>query len=154
MAAEDIVSESIVKLWKLMSESDIEHPQALLFTLLRNKALDYLKHEAVRKNAEKEISEGLQRELNLRIANLEACNPDEIFSIDLMSKVNQVLNSLPPKTRAVFEMSRFEGFSVKDIARNQGLSPKSVEYHITQALKKLRFELKDYLPLIVFLFEN
>jgi len=35
MAAEDIVSESIIKLWKSMSESNIEHPDALLFTKCR-----------------------------------------------------------------------------------------------------------------------
>lgn len=152
MAAEDIVSESIIKLWRSMSESDIEYPDALLFTILRNKTLDYLKHESIRKNAEKEISETLNRELTLRISNLEACDPDEIFSAELMDKIEQTLALLPPKTREIFELSRFEGFSAKVIAEKKGLSVKSVEYHITQALKKLRGELKDFLPLFVFTF--
>jgi RNA polymerase sigma-70 factor, Bacteroides expansion family 1 len=152
MAAEDIVSESIIKLWKSMSESNIEHPDALLFTILRNKTLDYLKHESIRKNAEKEMSETLNRELALRISTLEACDPDEIFSAELTNKIEEVLTLLPPKTREIFELSRFEGLSAKAIAEKKGLSVKSVEYHITQALKKLRSELKDFLPLFVFAF--
>ena len=135
-----------------MSESDIEYPDALLFTILRNKTLDYLKHESIRKDAEKEISETLNRELTLRISTLEACDPDEIFSAELMDKIEQTLTLLPPKTREIFELSRFEGFSAKVIAEKKGLSVKSVEYHITQALKKLRGELKDFLPLFVFTF--
>ena len=56
----------------------------------------------------------------------------------------------PP--RHIFEMSRFENKSVKEIAEITQLSTKSIEYHITKSLKTLRTALKDYLPLFYFLF--
>lgn len=49
-------------------------------------------------------------------------------------------------------MSRYEQMPVKEIAARMNITPKSVEYHITKALKVLRIALKDYLPLFYLLF--
>ena len=49
-------------------------------------------------------------------------------------------------------MSRYECRSVKEIAEELALSPKSVEYHVTKSLKVLRIALKEYLPIFYFLF--
>jgi RNA polymerase sigma-70 factor (ECF subfamily) len=49
-------------------------------------------------------------------------------------------------------MSRFGNQSNKEIAEALGLTVKSIEYHITKALKALRISLKDYLPLFDFFF--
>ena len=49
-------------------------------------------------------------------------------------------------------MSRFEELSNKQIACRLKLSEKSIEYHITKALKTLQKALKDYLPLCALLF--
>jgi len=152
MVAEDLVSESLVKLWKMMSEREIEYPQALLLTLLKNKALDHLRREATRQAVEEELAEAYQRELSIRISTLEACNPEDMFSKEVTEIIQHTLDSLPEQTRHIFEMSRIEGLSVKEIAARQKITPKAVEYHITKSLKALRANLKDYLPLIIFLF--
>jgi RNA polymerase sigma-70 factor (ECF subfamily) len=152
MIAEDIVSESIVKLWKLMQEKEIEHPQGFLLTLLKNKTLDYLKRETVRKVAEEELAESYNHEMQLRISTLEACNPEEMFLTEIKEIIAQTLNSLPEQTRIIFEMSRYDGLPVKEIAKRNGITPKAVEYHITRSLKVLRKNLKDYLPFVIFLF--
>lgn len=152
MIAEDLVSDSIVKLWSMMKEKEIEYPQALLLTLLKNKALDHLRRDAMRQAIEEELIEAYQRELNLRISTLEACNPETIFSTEIKEIIEQTLQSLPEQTRLIFEMSRYEELPVKEIARRMGITPKAVEYHITRSLKALRVNLKDYLPLLIFLF--
>jgi RNA polymerase sigma-70 factor (ECF subfamily) len=59
---------------------------------------------------------------------------------------------MSPQTRRIFEMSRFENKTNNEIAEMLGLSSKSVEYHITKALKAMRVALKDYLPIFIFLF--
>jgi RNA polymerase sigma-70 factor (ECF subfamily) len=151
MIAEDLVAESIVKLWMLMQEKEIEHPQALLLVLLKNKTLDFLKHETVRRVAEKELAEACNREMNIRISTLEACDPENIFLSEVKEIIEQTLRSLPEQTRLIFEMSRFDGLPVKEIARKNKMTPKAVEYHITRSLKALRENLKDYLPLLIFL---
>ena len=42
LAAEDIVTESLLKLWETMKKESVEKPQALLLTILKHKSLDYL----------------------------------------------------------------------------------------------------------------
>lgn len=53
---------------------------------------------------------------------------------------------LPEQTRRIFEMSRYENLSYKEIALRLNISTKGVEFHITKALKVLRVALRDYLP--------
>ena len=166
MIAEDIVSDSLVKYWRLISTQKGEATEALLLSILRNKALDYLRHKAVHdaaienleeiKNASiEELSEidGIKkRELSIRISTLEACDPEEIFREEIRTILQRTLQSLPEQTRRIFEMSRFENKTVKEIAIETNLTVKGVEYHITKTLKVLRINLKDYLPLFYFLF--
>lgn len=152
MAAEDIVAESLVKYWKLMSSEDVILSDALLLTIIKNKCLDYLKHDSVHQATIENLTDIGNRELAIRISTLEACNPEEIFSSEIRSIIDSTLQTLSQQTRQIFEMSRFENKSVKEIAEIAGLTPKAVEYHITKSLKVLRVNLKDYLPLFYFLF--
>lgn len=57
---------------------------------------------------------------------------------------------MPEPKRADFYMSRYQNTPNKKIAEQLGISVKSVEFHITKALKILRTELKDYLVSILF----
>ena len=151
MAAEDIVAESLVKYWRAISSGDNKPVnESLLLTMLRNRALDYLRHQAVHEAAVGKMTEQNDRELNIRISTLEACDPKEIFSKEIRTIINDALLSLPEQTRRVFIMSRFENKSVKDIAEETGLTVKGVEYHITKTLKVLRIRLKDYSPILCF----
>jgi len=52
--------------------------------------------------------------------------------------VRGIVEQLPEKARLVFVYSRDEALSVKEIAGKMDLSPKSVEYHLTKALKAIR----------------
>ncbi len=152
MVAEDIVSESLVKYWKAISKSEGEITEALLLTILKNKSLDYLRHKAVHDAAIENLIELNNQELNIRISTLEICNPEEIFSDEIQTIIQRTLQSLPEQTRRVFEMSRFENKTAKEIADETSLTVKGVEYHITKSLKALRIGLKDYLPLFYFIF--
>ena len=80
MAAEDIVAESLVKYWRLSLSQEAETSETLLLTILKNKALDYLRHKVIHESAIENIMELNDRELNIRISTLEACDPEEIFS--------------------------------------------------------------------------
>ena len=152
MIAEDIVSDSLVKYWRLISTQKGEATEALLLSILRNKALDYLRHKAVHDAAIENLEEIKKRELSIRISTLEACDSEEIFREEIRTILQRTLQSLPEQTRRIFEMSRFENKTVKEIAIETNLTVKGVEYHITKTLKVLRINLKDYLPLFYFLF--
>lgn len=153
MIAEDLVSESIVKLWGLMKEKEIETPQSLLLTILKNKALDYLRRDAMRQHIEEELANAYRVEHSLRIASLEACEPENIFVGEITQIIDATLDTLPEQTRDIFRMSRYDGLTVKEISQQTGITPKAVEYHITRSLKVLRVNLKDYLPIAAFFLE-
>ena len=152
LASEDIASESLIKLWEKLKTEKIDYIEPLLLTILKNKALDYLKHEEVKRTAFESMADWHQQELSIRISTLESCDPNEIFSDEVESIIRETLKLLPEQTRRIFLLSRFENKSNKEIAEQMGISIKGVEYHISKALKALRITLKDYLPLFYFFF--
>jgi RNA polymerase sigma-70 factor (ECF subfamily) len=154
LVAEDITSESLIKLWEQIRRTEIHHPGVFLLTILKNKSLDYLKHKVIKETAFDELKNIHQTELDMRISMLEACDPEEIFAKEIQQIVEDTLAQFPEQTRLVFEMSRFGNQSNKEIAEELGFTVKNVEYHITKVLKVLRTSLKDYLPLFCFFFFN
>lgn len=152
MIAEDIVIESLAKCWEVSSLEKAAISASFLFTILKNKSLNYLKQEITRQRSYDSFREWNERELMLRLSSLKDCDPKEVFSTEVQSIINETLTSLPQQTRKIFEMSRFEDKSVKEIALIMNMTPKGVEYHITRSLKLLRKALNDYLPLFYFFF--
>lgn len=150
-AAEDIVSEAIIYLWELSKKQEISSIEAVLITYIRSKSLNYLKHLQVQENVIQLLSDRGQRELEIRISTLEACDPKEIMSEELRLKVKLLLDNMPENTRTAFILDRLEGKSHKEIAEILGISVKGVEYHISKAVKILRENLKDYAPFLLFL---
>lgn len=150
--AEDIASESIIAFWENMRKYEINHPLTFLFSIVKNKSIDYLRLEFKRQETLASLSEVGMREINNRIATLEVCDPEVIYSEEIKTIVNSVLNTLPDKTRRIFLMSRMQNFTKEEIAISFKMTTKGVEYHITNALKPLRTALKDYLPIFYFLF--
>ena len=71
MAAEDIVAESLVKYWRLSLSQEAETSETLLLSILKYKALDYLRHKVIHESAIENIMELNDRELNIRISTLE-----------------------------------------------------------------------------------
>ena len=87
----------------------------------------------------------------MSINTLEACDPDFIFSDEIKQIVNSALDKLPKKTRQIFILNRYQGLTYKEIAEKMNLSVKTIEFHISKALCRLRFSLKDFLALSPFL---
>ena len=149
--AEDFVMEAFMYYWEhqdsLAKESNI--PAYILVTI-KNKALNYLHHIDIVDSACMTIKTHAQWELNTRISRLEACDPNELFSAEIKGLVQGALEKLPTQTRKVFVESRINNKSHKEIAQHLGISTKTVEFHISKALKILRVSLNDYLSLLVF----
>ena len=68
---------------------------------------------------------------------------------ELTKRIEEAIAALPESYRESFVMHRFRAMSYKEIAETLGVSPKTIDYRIQQALKQLRIELKDYLPLLL-----
>ncbi len=149
--AEDILMESMIALWENQDRWDEDaNLHGLLLTIIKNKSLNFLSHLQVRYRVEENITEHAQRELDLRISTLEDCEPSEIFDTEIQHLVDEALKKMPEQSRHIYLLSRKQDTTNKTIATEVGLSVKSVEFHITKALKILRQELKDYLISIFF----
>lgn len=140
---EDIVQDTFFKIWKNRKSIEIStSSRNFLVTSVRNSCIDYLrKQNMVRVWQEREAQEKTKYV------------PDDLYShIELEQMLLEALAKLPENIRNVFELNRFDGKSYKEIAEEQGISVKTVEAHISKALKILRVELKDYLPLLLLFF--
>lgn len=135
MVAEDIASESLIKLWQWIQDNPVENIEPMLLSILRNKALDYLRHESMKQQVITRISEKQNEELALRLSSLEDCNPNEIFSKEVMDIVQRTLQSLPEQTSRIFTLSRFGNKTNREIACELNISIKDVEYHISKSYK-------------------
>jgi RNA polymerase sigma-70 factor (ECF subfamily) len=112
---------------------------AYLFRAVRNTSLNMLKHKKVESNF-------AQHELLTSQRSVEPLGTHE-----LEDRISQALEKLPEQCRIVFKMSRFEELKYAEIADELNISVKTVENQIGKALKIMREQLRDYLPLIVVL---
>ncbi len=148
LVAEDIVSDSLIKLWEQLKKDTIYPIGPYLFSMLKNRALDHLKHLSVKREVHGVMAKAMERELEIRTASLELSDPKEIFSDEIQHLIDTTLQSLPGRTKEIFILSRFRSKSHKEIAELHQITVKGVEYHIAQAISRLRITLKDYLPII------
>ncbi len=149
--AENIVQDAFLLLWERRETLDPDsNIQAWLLTVVKNNTINHINRQKRKIQAESAFASRIVREFDLRISSLEACDPEHMFSAEVEQIIRETLEKLPEQCRKVISMSRFEEMSNKDIAEKLDISVKGVEYHITNALKKLRTELKDYLMFLLF----
>lgn len=149
--AECMAEEAMVILWKRMQKGErIERLMPFLFTTVRNLALNYLKHKQVDIRAREGMGSDHDREIQLRLCSLNECDPSELYQADIREIIDDTLSQLGERTETIFRLSRFEGMINREIAAELGISEKTVEYHISKALKELRVSLGDYLPMLLF----
>jgi len=130
--AEDLVSEVFFQFYRTKSYQNINSSYtSYLFRAVRNECFTYLRKEFGKNDAIETTTENA--------ISLHQQQPDaEIHYNHLFLKVNEVIGELPTQCRRVFLMSRFESKKYHEIADELNISPKTVEVHISKALKHLR----------------
>ena len=88
--------------------------------------------------------------------NSSSTSTDDAESGVLCSELEQqilaLIDTLPPKCKEVFRMSRMQHLSYTEISEKLDISVNTVENHIVKALRLLRDQLRDYLPVYMLLF--
>ena len=139
--AEEIVEDSLLWIWEnretLVIESSLN---SYLFKMVYRRALNKLAHIDATQRADTRFYEEMQ----------EMLQDTDYYQIEELAKrIEDAVAALPESYREAFVMHRFRDMSYKEIAETLGVSPKTIDYHIQQALKQLRVDLKDYLPLLL-----
>ena len=125
---------------------------AYLFTSIKNKCIDYLRHKLLEQEVAQKMQEEFDLSLRMKFDSLESFDTNWTSEQKLEDVIQNALNSLPERCREIFIKSKLEGKKQKEIAEELCISVKTVENQMTIAYKKLKEELKDYLPLLLFFF--
>ena len=131
-AAEDAVQGLFVRIWEDRARwvvSDLGH---YLYTAVRRRAISQVRRLAVQRRAAPLL-------VLEEIGGAGRALPDAEFDAEeLWRRLERVLDTLAPRTRAAFVLSRREGLSYQQVAARMAISPKTVGVHIGRALAALR----------------
>jgi RNA polymerase sigma-70 factor (ECF subfamily) len=148
----EVIAEEMVHhmFWKVLEKPNgiqvHTSLKAYLYRAVHHECLNYLKHQKVRQNYEtNHLGRNTTQDENVA---------HQLQYRELEQNLNEAINGLPEQCRTVFQLSRFENLKYAEIAVQLGLSIKTVETQMSRALKKLRVQLADYLPLITWFLFN
>ena len=120
-------------------------------TSLKNYLFKSVRNRCLTLTNRNEIKQRIQKKLQVHMEQLYE-DPDFYIVEELAGKIETAIMRLPESYREAFELNRFQNMTYNEIAFKLGVSPKTIDYKIQQALKILRHELKEYLPLLASLF--
>ena len=140
--AEEIVQATFLSVWEKKDNLAIRTGlKPYLYAMVRNASLNVLKHEKIK-----------QQHATVELAVAERSSESvarTVIASELEERIYKALNKLPEQCRLVFKLSRFEELKYAEIAEQLNISVKTVENQMGKALKIMREQLKDYLPLLI-----
>jgi RNA polymerase sigma-70 factor (ECF subfamily) len=143
--AEDIVQDIFIKLWDNRASISLKSSlSSYLYTAVRYKFFDLVAHQKVRSD----YAEVFQDFLNVYGNPVE----EYVNEKELAQLIEREVANLPEKMRQVFELSRSNGLSHKEIALRLGIAEKTVKNQVNNALKTLRTKLGSAAFLLLFFY--
>lgn len=146
--ANEIVNDTFMAIWEKRDELiEGQSLKPLLYTIVRNKSLNWLKKKKI---------DTTDFENGFEVASSHVSAIDLLQAKETEQQVHALIEKLPAKCRQIFVMSRREFLSNKEIATILDISEKTVENQITIAIRFIRAHLNPpnntsrQLPLIVF----
>jgi len=130
--AEELLLDVFMKIWfgrELAPQ--IQHVDAFLQKVAHNKAINFLTTAARRKHLQQLVAYELARVVDNTIE-------DRLAEKEYQQLLHEALGQLTPQKRLIFTMSRSQGLSHEEIARELQLSRQTVKNHMTEALKTIR----------------
>jgi RNA polymerase sigma-70 factor (family 1) len=134
--AEEIVQDLFASMWEKRDNLHISNLRSYLFTAVRNRVIDHYKQKIF---------------LDLEAAEKSDESSYPFFLDELETALQKGITGLPDKTREIFLLNRFEGKTAQQISACLHMPVRTVEYHITQALRSLKLQLRDFTTLFLLL---
>lgn len=142
--AEEIVQSTFLSVWEKRENLEIRTAvKPYLYAMVRNACLNVLKHEKIKQ-------QHAAVELAVAEKSVESVTRT-VMASELETRIYEAMEKLPQQCRLIFKLSRFEELKYSEIAEQLDLSVKTVENQMGKALKIMREQLKDYLPLLIVL---
>ncbi len=145
--AKEAVQEAFLKLWENRKQvKEDANIRNFLFTIVKNNCLNMIKRQQV---ALKNKAPLMWIEMHYEYEAIAKLDYTNIEFEELKERVENAVERLPGQCKTVFMLSRYRHLKNSEIALELGVTEKTVEAHITKALKILRHDLKDYLPILI-----
>ncbi len=142
--AEEVVQSIFLKFWEQRTDIEISVSlKSYLYRAVHNTCLNRIKHLKIQETYRQYVGDYLEETYDSATEILD--------KVELENRIAEALEKLPEQCRLIFKMSRFEELKYQEIADKLGLSIKTIENQIGKALKIMRMELADYLPVIFFI---
>jgi RNA polymerase sigma-19 factor, ECF subfamily len=136
---EDIVQEIFVDLWTKKDEVQILELSSYLYQAVRYQIFNHFRKSKYKKQ--------LLMQLNLMDTRIKI---DELYEKkELKAHIKDMISRLPRQRRMIFQMSRYDGLSNKEISENLNISLQTVKNQISGSLKYLRKSLKKIYMLLI-----
>lgn len=150
--AENIVHDTFITFWQKRNtlKSDL-NISSYLYSIAKNNCLYRLRDQRYR---QKLFASGSldNKELSQNLKALDSIDTSTLIFHEIEQIIEKTLEGLSPQSKKVFMLSRFEGMKNREIAEELNITTKAVEGHITKSLKIFKTALKDYLPLVMYIF--
>lgn len=146
-ASEDIAIDIFTKLWvKRDMLPDIRNMNAFLFKMAYNKTMDFFKHVA-RNTRMQEIIAGQIPHPEGQADHCSSPAADSpLLNKESQDILHELISELPPQRRLIFTLSKIDGLSQKEIAKELGLSVNTIKTSMANAKKSVRLSLKKKYP--------
>ena len=149
-AAEEITQEIFIKIWLCRDLLDeVENLDGYIFTIARNRTLNYLRKAAYDTRLLRELQELARPELT-RPQNNNVEERALVMEYDQL--LRDALSELSPQRRLVFQLSRDGGMNHEEIAAQLHLSRNTVKNHMVEALRFIRSYLGQHGSVLVLIF--
>lgn len=142
-AADDVYQELFVRLRGGALPQDLTNPKGYLFRMAYNLANELSRARRRQEARDIHWTDATTQKVGADTISDTAAADEALASKERLAAVMRALEGLPPKTREVFVMCRVRGLSHRDIAEVMGISTKTVEKHMTAALKHLTLILRS-----------
>ena len=135
--AAEIVQDLFVKLWSNHEKLNINTSfDSYMMSAVRNSAYTYINKERSHDQVHQMLYAG----------DTDDTDPSEVLhTSNLEASYRKILALMPEKRREVFVASRFDGLKYSEIAEKLNISQKTVEAHMSAAIKQLKEGLREYL---------
>lgn len=140
--ADDIVQDVFLGLWRRRNDLNIHSTvRAYLFGAARNESISHRKRRKVRTEDDEKTRKRWER-----VRTWSTTTPEEDLKRDeLRRTIQESIAALPERRREVYTLSRQHGLTYDEIAQVMGISPKTVDNQMVEALKFLRKQLRSRL---------
>lgn len=130
--SEEVVEDVFIKLWTRRKQApDIQNLKVYLYVTTKNTALNYLSKKA------SELTTAPFDFLDIDLVTIDPSPEQQMITAEMLKKVEEAVESLPPRCKMIFKLIREDGLKYKEVADILGISVNTIDAQLAIAIKRI-----------------